>query len=99
MQPCCATHSVECHGWYIFLDLVYCAVKEQGPRIMGWRRPCFGEAPLSRFRAKQDLSVWCGVVTRMFLQMPVPHLWHSGGHQPITATDLGEGKLTVLAGA
>ena len=20
---------------------------------MGWRRPCFGEAPLARFRAKQ----------------------------------------------
>ena len=47
----------------------------------------------------QSRTFPCGVVTRMFLQMPVPHLWHSGGHQPITATDLGEGKLTVLAGA
>lgn len=36
------------------LALAHEEVKEQGPRIMGWRRPCFGEAPLSRFRAKQE---------------------------------------------
>ena len=27
--------------------------KQEQPRVMGWRRPCFGEAPLARFRAKQ----------------------------------------------
>ncbi|CAE7463631.1 unnamed protein product [Symbiodinium natans] len=37
-----------------FLETANEEVKEQGPRIMGWRRPCFGEAPLSRFRAKQE---------------------------------------------
>lgn len=28
-------------------------VKEKGPRILGWRRPGFGEPPMSRFREKQ----------------------------------------------
>lgn len=35
------------------LEIASEEVKEQGPRVMGWRRPCFGEAPLSRFREKQ----------------------------------------------
>ena len=35
------------------LEIATEEVKEQGPRVMGWRRPCFGEAPLARFREKQ----------------------------------------------
>lgn len=37
----------------VFLEIASEEVKEQGPRIFGWRRPCFGEAPLARFREKQ----------------------------------------------
>ena len=37
--------------------------QEQGaPRNLGWRRPCFGEAPLARFREKQVGRIRAAVV-------------------------------------
>eukprot|EP00931_Biecheleriopsis_adriatica_P064778 TRINITY_DN3947_c0_g2_i2.p1 TRINITY_DN3947_c0_g2~~TRINITY_DN3947_c0_g2_i2.p1 ORF type:complete len:3759 (-),score=912.49 TRINITY_DN3947_c0_g2_i2:186-11462(-) len=35
------------------LEIASEEVKELGPRILGWRRPGFGEPPLARFREKQ----------------------------------------------
>ena len=50
--------------------------QEQGPRIFGWRRPCFGEAPLARFREKQ---------AQEGLTSSSKHTWEKAGGIPFFA--------------